>query len=84
MSNHARTVNTNCCTKMTEMVTFVCGQHPDRFQCPDALIHFSQRSCEYGIIVHDGGSSFVSIAFCPWCGASLVRHPNTETDLVNP
>jgi hypothetical protein len=27
---------------------------------------------EYGIIVHDGGSSSsITIAFCPWCGAQL-------------
>ena len=23
------------------------------------------------VIVHDGGSSFVRIQFCPWCGAGL-------------
>ena len=63
---------------MTEMVTSACAQHPDRFDCPDALIHFSPRRGEYGIIVHDGGSSFVSIVFCPWCGASLGRHQNAS------
>jgi hypothetical protein len=23
------------------------------------------------MIVHDGGSSFIEISFCPWCGAKL-------------
>jgi hypothetical protein len=26
---------------------------------------------EYGLPVSDGGSSFVCIRFCPWCGARL-------------
>ena len=46
-----------------------CNQHADRSDCPDALI--DQVCGGYGIIVHDGGSSVVGIAFCPWCGAKL-------------
>jgi hypothetical protein len=26
---------------------------------------------EYGLIVHDGGPSYVLISHCPWCGAAL-------------
>lgn len=26
---------------------------------------------EYGIIVHDGGESFIGIQYCPWCGKKL-------------
>jgi len=26
---------------------------------------------EYGLIVHDGGSSSITIEFCPWCGTQL-------------
>jgi len=48
-----------------------CDKHLDRFTCPDALVHQSSKSGEYGLIVHDGGSSVISIAFCPWCGTSL-------------
>jgi hypothetical protein len=62
---------------MTEAVTSSCEQHPDRFDCPDALIHYSPRSRGYGIIVHDGGSSFVTIAFCPWCSSPLGRRAKT-------
>jgi hypothetical protein len=64
---------THCCTKMTEAVSSACAEHPDRFDCPDALIHYSPRSRSFGIIVHDGGSSSVSIEFCPWCGSQLGR-----------
>ncbi|WEK45185.1 MAG: hypothetical protein P0Y56_09055 [Candidatus Andeanibacterium colombiense] len=46
-----------------------CDQHADRSDCPDALIGRVRGG--YGIIVHDGGSSVVEIAFCPWCGGKL-------------
>jgi hypothetical protein len=26
---------------------------------------------QYGLMIHDGGSSFYGIAFCPWCGARI-------------
>jgi hypothetical protein len=67
------TMKKHCCTDMTEAVTSSCEQHPDRFDCPDALIDYSPRSRRYGIIIHDGGSSSMTIAFCPWCGSSLGR-----------
>ncbi|MFN7138659.1 MAG: DUF6980 family protein [Limisphaerales bacterium] len=66
-------MKTQCCTRMAEAITSSCELHPDRFNCPDALIHYSPRSRGYGIIVHDGGSSFVTITFCPWCGTPLGR-----------
>ena len=48
-----------------------CAQHPDRFECPDALVHYSERRNCYGLIIHDGTNSVISITFCPWCGAKL-------------
>lgn len=56
---------------MTEAVEFECSQHPNRFECPDALVDYSPRFDEYGLIVHDGASSTLGIAFCPWCGTAL-------------
>jgi hypothetical protein len=67
----ARSTWTHCCEAMARAVTTECEQHPDRFDCPDALMRYSERFCEYGIIVHDGGSAICSIDFCPWCGARL-------------
>lgn len=46
-----------------------CPQHADRSDCPDALIEHVRGG--YGLIVHDGGSGVIEIAFCPWCGAKL-------------
>lgn len=60
-----------CCTEMAGNVENECssGIH-DRWECPDCLIHIT-RLGEYGIIVHDGGTSFCLISFCPWCGADI-------------
>ena len=56
-----------------------CNQHADRYDCPDALI--DQVRGGYGIIVHDGSTSFIKIAFCPWCGAKLPPVGDLDPDL---
>lgn len=69
----------HCCSRMAEAVEGSCDLHPDRFECPDALLHRSARTGEYGIIIHDGGSSVASIGYCPWCGTKLpVADPDEE------
>jgi hypothetical protein len=70
--------NKHCCETMTDKVNYVCKQHKDPFDCPDNLIFYSARFDEYGIIIHDGGSSFIEISFCPWCGTKL---PMSKRDL---
>ncbi|WP_145751101.1 DUF6980 family protein [Nitrospirillum amazonense] len=59
----------HCCDRMAGDLNRSCKVHADRSDCPDALIN--QVRGGYGIIVHDGGSSVVEIAFCPWCGTKL-------------
>jgi hypothetical protein len=61
----------HCCDRMNEQLASTCDTHPDRFDCPDALLTYSDRFDEYGLIVHDGASSSILIAFCPWCGATF-------------
>lgn len=61
----------HCCERMDEAVNSTCDQHPDRWDCPDALIAYTPKFREYGLIVHDGGTSTIEIAFCPWCGSQL-------------
>lgn len=63
---------------MTLAVTQECSTHRNRYDCPDALVDYSPRHGEYGIIVHDGGSSSVTISYCPWCGAKLPRSQRAE------
>jgi hypothetical protein len=41
------------------------------YECPDKLIIFDEKERDYGLIIHDGGYSSISISFCPWCGSKL-------------
>ena len=63
----------HCCEMMRSNVESVCEQHPNRYDCPDCLIHYGARNRSYGIIIHDGGSSYIQISHCPWCGTKLPR-----------
>jgi hypothetical protein len=69
----------SCCQQMQDHLLASCADHPDRFDCPDALI--AQSSGGFGLIVHDGGSSSVTIRFCPWCGADLSGERRPELRL---
>ena len=61
----------HCCPAMAQRAAFSCTVHADPFACPDAVIWYSARFREFGLIVHDGGRSSVRIGYCPWCGALL-------------
>ncbi|MEV6028376.1 hypothetical protein [Streptomyces sp. NPDC052036] len=67
----------HCCAAMTEQVNRRCERHDDAFTCPDALILFTARFQEYGLVVHDGGTASIGIDFCPWCGQRL---PESQRD----
>lgn len=60
----------SCCSDMAAQTAWRCEDHDDPWECPDALIvTFSDG--RRGLPVRDGGSSAITIAFCPWCGTSL-------------
>jgi len=59
-----------CCKEMDYFANFQCDVHKNHFDCPDCIIYFDKDS-GFGIIVHDGGESFIKISYCPWCGATL-------------
>lgn len=63
----------HCCETMTYWANYKCTEHQDIFACPDNIIYFSARPLAFGIIVHDGGSSYINIDHCPWCGSSLKK-----------
>ena len=48
-----------------------CKQHKSPCDCPDNVITYNEKTGKYGLIIHDGGSSYYKIAFCPWCGQRL-------------
>jgi hypothetical protein len=60
-----------CCGRMKREVSTRCRRHRDRAACADALVAYWAKYDEYGLLVHDGGSSMVPIAYCPWCGTRL-------------
>lgn len=70
--------NPFCCGRMRIAVEETCDEHPDRYDCPDALLTYVEKFDEFGLIVHDGGRSHVVIAFCPWCGTTLPESKRNE------
>ena len=58
-----------CCEKMRNQLDWKCDRHSDPAECPDALIGYFGKNRTLGLLIHDGGSSFVAIHCCPWCGA---------------
>lgn len=70
----------HCCSRMAEDLSQTCTLHEHRSQCPDALI--GRIGEGYGILVHDGGSSMIAIAFCPWCGTALPTMQDDEDEAI--
>lgn len=70
-------MTTHCCDDMHREAERVCDDHPSRHDCPDCLIAYLPAFREYGLLVHDGGTSSLLIHFCPWCGARL---PESQRD----
>ena len=67
----------HCCERMTKEIEHlsICD---DPFNCSDAIIYYDLKIDEYGLIVHDGGGSYICIDFCPFCGAKL---PESKRDV---
>lgn len=51
----------------------MCEDHKNPFECPDFVISYSDKVDDYGLIIHDGGSSKYLISFCPFCGTKLSK-----------
>jgi hypothetical protein len=43
-----------------------------------AAIRYVPEFDEYGIPVLDGGTSYIALNFCPWCGAKLPASKRDE------
>ncbi|MFC9339754.1 DUF6980 family protein [Streptomyces sp. NPDC057020] len=77
MEEKTHTMTEHCCETMNRLVDVECDQHEDPFDCPDTLIGFSAKFQEYGLLIHDGGTSSITVEFCPWCGRRL---PESQRD----
>ena len=66
-----------CCEQMKHFSTLSCNKHNSIYECPDVLISI-QKNKTYGLIIHDGGLSQITILYCPWCGTHLEKANNYE------
>jgi hypothetical protein len=48
-----------------------CDMMESNLRDGETAIRYYPKFREYGILVLDGGSSFVQIRHCPWCGKPL-------------
>lgn len=55
----------------------MCEEQDEKYDCPDDVITYSSALDEYGLIIHDGGTSSYEISFCPFCGTKL---PESKRD----
>lgn len=70
-----------CCGAMLRATSLDCDRHSSAHECPDVLVLRDVREGgDYGLPVRDGGSSFVVIGYCPWCGADLLAGAGAPTE----
>jgi len=55
-----------------------CAQMSDTLTDDETALFYVPKFREYGFAVLDGGSSYIQISFCPWCGRSLPGSLRTE------
>ncbi len=60
----------HCCDKMTYYLNI---SKENDFASPDSIIIYHEVFDEYGLIIHDGGTSTIIIEHCPWCGKKLPK-----------
>lgn len=58
-----------CCATLAAALA-PCADHPDPFECSDAVI-VETSTGKFGMPIRDGGRSCFVVRFCPFCGASL-------------
>lgn len=60
-----------CCDFMDSHLHTLKEDSADIYAEPDCVACVDKTTNQYGLIVHDGGQSYVPICFCPWCGKLL-------------
>ena len=53
------------CDRMDYDLDRSCAMHPNRVDCPDALVYYAPEQNRYGLIVHDGSEPYIEISYCP-------------------
>lgn len=57
---------------------FCCEEMRHHLHEGELHLVYEPKFRDYGIEYNDGGTSFQSIAFCPWCGTKLPSSLRTE------
>lgn len=57
------------CAHIAYHSTMPCEDHDDPWECPD--MNIVKTGTVYGIPIRDGGTSYLKINNCPWCGIKL-------------
>jgi hypothetical protein len=56
-----------------------CDQHPNRFDCPDCMVHRIESDGSYGLIMrNEAGGGVITINYCPWCGTKLPERQDID------
>ena len=59
-----------CCEQMRQKMTRKFFD-ADGISRTDNPVYYNEVFDEYGLIIFDGGESYICIHFCPWCGKIL-------------
>ena len=59
-----------CCEILAYYLERECPIHEHPWDCPDRLFYRAADG-EIGIVLRDGGSSFVTMLYCPFCAQEL-------------
>ncbi len=59
------------CVHIAYYSTFTCDESNDPWECADAVLVRGESDAHYGIPVRDGGSSYIEVRYCPWCGKQI-------------
>lgn len=60
-----------CCNQFYEILKIEPSEGDTPFESGNVVLYHADNVDEYGIIIHDGGESYIVLRFCPWCGSSL-------------
>jgi hypothetical protein len=60
-----------CCLELAKRVFDSLDEQGEiKYDDPDVVIN-KWKDGTFGIPIHDGGTSIITIKFCPWCGSDL-------------
>jgi len=61
-----------CCIDMAyRLIEDIKAKRSENINYDCVITHY-KKGKTFGIPIHDGGSSFIEIKYCPWCGKKLV------------